>query len=126
MQAALRMPLRFPSALTPVPFGARFAFAEKVLRLKQAKSEAEAEIAEYKQKREAQFATFSKEVSRRTRALHLPRALLRALSAPPRVRPHASMRLASALTVHSLLRSAPCSAALSISAWATPRATPPS
>jgi V-type H+-transporting ATPase subunit G len=37
------------------------AFAEKVARLKQAKSEAEAEIAEYKQKREAQFQIFSKE-----------------------------------------------------------------
>lgn len=35
--------------------------AEKVQRLKLAKQEAEAEIADYKGKREAQFATFSKE-----------------------------------------------------------------
>ena len=35
--------------------------AEKVARLKQAKAEAEAEIAAYKQSREAQFQIFSKE-----------------------------------------------------------------
>ena len=35
--------------------------AEKVLRLKQAKAEAEAEIAAYKAQREAQFQIFSKE-----------------------------------------------------------------
>ena len=37
------------------------AIAEKVVRLKQAKSEAEAEIAAYKATRESQFQTFSKE-----------------------------------------------------------------
>ena len=54
------------------------ALAEKVMRLKQAKSEAEAEIADYKMKREAQFSTFSKEVSRTRRiaAQHRPTASL--------------------------------------------------
>ena len=37
-------------------------FTEKIARLKQAKAEAEAEIAFYKQQREAQFQIFSKEV----------------------------------------------------------------
>ena len=37
------------------------ALAEKVARLKQAKAEAEAEIAAYKASREAQFQVFSKE-----------------------------------------------------------------
>ena len=55
--------------------------AEKVARLKQAKAEAEAEIAAYKQSREAQFQIFSKEVRRRTR-LCRGRARLR----PPRAR----------------------------------------
>ena len=54
-----------PSKLPPLsPCSVSPSLAEKVMRLKQAKAEAEAEIAAYKAQREAQFQVFSKEVRR--------------------------------------------------------------